>query len=73
MSLTYSALPLPNPHLINLDTDPKEPELVDYPYLHPRVGAQVAKILQDYKESTKRGPLIPGGAPLHYLPRGKQP
>jgi arylsulfatase A-like enzyme len=33
-TLTDPALPLPNPHLINLDTDPKEREPFDYPYIH---------------------------------------
>ena len=46
----------------NLDTDPKEREPVDCPYLHTWVGAHVAKILADYEESVKHEPLIPLGA-----------
>jgi arylsulfatase A-like enzyme len=72
-TLTDPALPLPNPHLINLDTDPKEREPLDYPYLHSWVGAHIAKILLDYQESVKREPLIPAGAPLDFVPKQKQP
>lgn len=71
-TLTDPALPLPNPHLINLDTDPKEREPVDYPYLHTWVGVHIAKILQDYQESVKRESLIPVGAPLDFVPK-RQP
>ena len=69
--LTDPALPLPNPHLVNLDTDPKEREPVDYPYIHTWVGAHVAKILGDYQESLKREPLIPVGAPQDFVPKQK--
>ena len=68
-TLTDPALPLPNPHLINLDTDPKEREPVDYPYIHTWVGAHVATILAAYQESVKREPLIPAGAPLDFVPK----
>ena len=54
---------------INLDTDPKEREPVDYPYLHTWVGAHVAKILSDHEASVKREPLIPLGAPLDFVPK----
>ena len=67
-TLTDPALPLPTPHLINLDTDPKEREPLDYPYLHTWVGAHVAKILQDYQDTVSRESLIPLGAPLDYVP-----
>jgi len=70
-TLTDPALPLPNPHLINLDTDPKEREPVDYPYLHTWVGAHVAKILDGYQESISKEPLVPLGAPLDYVPKVK--
>jgi arylsulfatase len=72
-TLTDPALPLPNPHLINLDTDPKEREPIDYPYLHTWVGAHVAKLLLDYGESVKREPLIPLGAAADYVPKQKRP
>lgn len=71
-TLTDPALPLPNPHLINLDTDPKEREPLDYPYLHTWVLEHVAKILGDYESSVKREPLIPVGAPLSYAPKSKK-
>lgn len=72
-TLTDPALPLPNPHLINLDTDPKEREPMDYPYIHTWVGVHFSKILQNYAESVKREPLIPAGAPLDFVPKQKQP
>jgi heat shock protein HslJ len=56
----------------NLDTDPKEREPLDYPYMHSWVGVHVAKILADYQESLKREPLIPVGAPLDFVPKQKQ-
>jgi arylsulfatase A-like enzyme len=67
-TLTDPALRLPNPHLINLDTDPKEREPFDYPYLHSWVGAHVAKILNDFAATVKREPLTPAGAPLDFVP-----
>jgi arylsulfatase A-like enzyme len=67
-TLTDAALSLPNPHLINLDTDPKEREPFDYPYLHSWVGGHVGKILSDFAASVKREPLIPAGAPLDFVP-----
>jgi arylsulfatase A-like enzyme len=70
-TLTDPALPLPNPHLINLDTDPKEREPVNYPYLHTWVGAHVAEVLEAFQASVKREPLIPLGAPLDYIPTVK--
>jgi hypothetical protein len=54
--------------LINLDTDPKEREAMDYPYLHTWVGEHVAKILENFQESVKKEPVIPAGAPLDYVP-----
>ena len=72
-TLTDPALALPNPHLVNLDTDPKERNPVDYPYLHTWVGAHAPQILGDYQASLRREPLIPLGAPLDYVPRPKQP
>jgi arylsulfatase len=67
-TLTDPALRLPTPHLINLDTDPKEREPLDYPHLHTWVLAHVARIMHQYFESVKREPLIPAGAPLDYVP-----
>jgi hypothetical protein len=66
-------LQLATPHLVNLDTDPKERKPYDYPYVHTWVGEHVAKLLIEYQESLKREPLIPVGAPLDYVPKQKQP
>ena len=71
-TLTDPALPLPNPHMVNLDTDPKEREPVDYPYLHTWVGVHIAKILKDYEDSVKREPLIPAGAAVDFVPKREQ-
>jgi arylsulfatase len=60
--------PVPDPHLINLDTDPREREPFDYPYLHSWVDSHIGKLLQDLEESVKREPLIPAGAPLDFVP-----
>jgi arylsulfatase A-like enzyme len=68
-TLTDPALRLPNPHLINLDADPKEREPVHYPYLHTWVGAHIAKMLREFHDSVNREPLIPLGAPLDYIPK----
>ena len=72
-TLTDPALQLPTPHLINLDTDPKEREPVDYPYIHTWVLEHVGRILYEYQESVKREPLIPIGAPLDYVPKVNVP
>lgn len=72
-TLTDPALRLPNPHLINLDTDPKEREPIDYPYVHSWVGVHVARLLSEYQESVRREPPIPLGASLDFRPSQRQP
>jgi arylsulfatase len=67
------ALRLATPHLVNLDTDPKEREPVDLPYLHTWVLAHIGKILGAWEESVKREELIPVGAPLDFVPKEKKP
>jgi len=68
-TLSAPALKLPTPHLINLDTDPKEREPYDYPYIHTWVATHMEKILVEYEQSVKREPLIPVGAPLDFVPK----
>ena len=70
-TLSDTALHLTTPHLINLDTDPKEREPYDYPYIHTWVGAHTARLLMEYQKSLGREPLIPVGAPLDYVPKQK--
>ena len=70
-TLTDPALHLTTPHLINLDTDPKEREPYDYPHIHTWVGAHTARLLMEYQKSLGREPLIPVGAPLDYVPKQK--
>ena len=70
-TLSDPGLRLPTPHLINLDTDPKEREPYDYPYLHTWVLSHVGRIIEEFQESVKREPLIPAGAPLNFVPDRK--
>jgi arylsulfatase A-like enzyme len=72
-TLSDPALHLATPHLINLDTDPKERKPYEYPYIHSWVGEHTAKLLREYAGSLIREPLIPVGAPLDYVPRPKEP
>lgn len=67
--LSDPALRLSTPHIINLLADPKERKPYNYPYLHTWVFAHVGKIMADYRDSVKREPLIPAGAPLDHVPR----
>jgi len=71
-TLSDPALHLTTPHLINLDTDPKEREPYEYPHIHTWVGAHAAKLLVEFQKSVQREPLIPCGAPLDYVPIQKQ-
>jgi arylsulfatase len=72
-TLTDPALHLATPHLVNLDTDPKERKPYDYPYVHSWVVAHTARLLAEFESSVKREALIPVGAPLDYVPRPRQP
>jgi arylsulfatase A-like enzyme len=71
-TLSDPALHLTTPHLINLDTDPKEREPYNYPYIHTCVGEHTARLLMEYQKSLSRESLIPCGAPLDYVPKAKQ-
>jgi arylsulfatase len=66
--LTDPALPLPNPHIINLLTDPKERNAIELPYLHSWVAAPTGALIAAFEASTKLEPLIPAGAPLDFVP-----
>ena len=68
-----AAPPLGFGRIVNLLTDPKEREPVEYPYLHTWVMYHVGQILQEFQESVQREPLIPAGAPLDFVPRAKSP
>jgi arylsulfatase len=68
-TFTDPALKLATPHMINLDTDPKELEPNDPLYLHTWVAAHTGQLILDYEETVRREPLIPVGAPLDYVPR----
>jgi len=71
-TLSDPSLHLTTPHIINLDTDPKEREPYDFPHLHTWVLDHTGKLLRDYQKSLSREPLIPVGAPLDYVPKQKQ-
>lgn len=62
-----AALPLGNPHIINLITDPKEREPINAQYAHTWVMGPVGQLLKQFQESVEREPLIPSGAPVHYV------
>lgn len=62
------AVPVGNPHIIDLITDPKEREPVDAQYLHTWVMVPIAKLLKDFKESVSREPLTPAGSPVDFVP-----
>jgi hypothetical protein len=68
-TLSDPALHLATPHLINLDTDPKERNPYDFPFIHTWVLEHTGGLLMDYQESLKLEPLIPVGAPLDYVPK----
>ena len=68
-TLSDPALHLATPHIVNLDTDPKERKPYDYPYIHTWVLAHTGKLLQEFKGSVIREPVIPVGAPLDYVPK----
>ena len=63
------ALHLATPHIVNLDTDPRERKPYDYPYVHSWVMAHTGKLLVEFKESMMRESPIPVGAPLDYVPK----
>ncbi len=60
--------PYANPRIINLLTDPKEREPVDYPYLHTWVVAHFTRLIAEFQASLQREALIPFGAPLNFMP-----
>jgi arylsulfatase A-like enzyme len=68
-TLSEPALRLATPHLVNLDTDPKERNAYDLPFLHSWVFEHTGKLVTDFYESVKREPLIPVGAALEYVPK----
>lgn len=58
-------------NIINLDVDPKEREPVNYKHLHTWVMAHFGRLLNEYKLSVMKEPLIPAGSPLDYIPKRK--
>jgi arylsulfatase len=68
---TDPALPLSNPRIVNLLTDPKEREPVHPVYYHSWTMAHFSRLLRDFHSSISREPLIPSGAALNYVPKGQ--
>ena len=66
--LTDPALPLNNPHIVNLVADPKEREPYNQLYLHSWTMAHFERMLREFQRSVALEPLIPAGAPLDYVP-----
>jgi arylsulfatase len=67
--LTDAPRKLSTPRLVNLTTDPQERELVSLPYLHSWSVAHFNRIMNEFKASVHREPLIPAGASLDYVPK----
>jgi arylsulfatase len=63
-----TAVPFANPRVINLLSDPKEREPVEYPYLHTWTIGHFSRMIAAFQKSLEREPLIPVGAPLDYVP-----
>jgi hypothetical protein len=68
-TLSDPALRLATPHLVNLDTDPKERNPYDPPFFHTWVLEHTARLLTDFQKSVIHEPLIPVGAPLEHVPK----
>jgi len=62
-------LTLPTPHIVNLDTDPHERKVFEYPAVHSWIISHTVKQVVDFKASVAKEPLIPVGAPLDYVPK----
>lgn len=62
------AAPLGAPRLINLITDPKEREPINYEHGHSWVLTHVSKQLAEFHKSLEREAVIPTDAPIHYVP-----
>jgi hypothetical protein len=56
------ALPLNNPHIVNLVADPKELEPYNQLYLHSWTMAHFERMLREFQRSVALEPLIPAGA-----------
>ena len=62
-------MPLGNPHVVNLLTDPKEREPFDPANLHSWTMAHFGRLLGEFQKSVAREPRIPAGASLDHVPR----
>lgn len=68
-TLSDPVLDLATPHVVNLIADPGERKAYNFPHLHTWVIAHAARIVFAFRDSLKREPLIPPGAPLDYIPK----
>ncbi len=57
-----------NPRIVNLLSDPKEREPIEYPHLHTWTLAHFNRLVAQFEASVAREPLIPPCAPLDYVP-----
>lgn len=62
------APPLGVGRIINLLTDPKEREPVEYPYMHTWVMYHIGRMIKEFEASVEQEPPIPAGAPVDYNP-----
>ncbi len=72
-TMTDPVVSLPTPRLINLDTDPHERKVYEYPYIHSWAFMHTVKQVTDFESSVAREPLIPVGAKLDYVPKAVKP
>jgi arylsulfatase len=59
---------LASPRIVNLVTDPHEREPFSLPYLHSWTALHFNRLIEAFKASVAKEPLIPAGAPLDHRP-----
>lgn len=67
-TLADPALHLATPHIVNLDTDPKERKAYNFPYVHTWVIGHTLGMVREFGASVARESFIPVGAPLDHVP-----
>ncbi len=60
------------PKLMNLVVDPQERENINPQYLHSWVSHHASRLIKEFEASVEKEPLIPSGAPLHFVPTSKK-
>jgi arylsulfatase len=60
-TMTDPVMTLPTPRLINLDTDPHERKVYEYPFIHSWAFGHTVEQVMIYENSLKKDPNIPVG------------